>query len=415
MKDLFGDDEHIPYSSDLITILKEKSPRAAMALAALQAASPGVRYAQSVYRTHRLYTLRCRREGRTDGLYEELHEWVLDELPARARRALTIHSSSDRRIRVRYDGSRTQVITVRGFRVKVTANDGGDVPSPGGKKAVFPEICFSVYSEKARDALLCEMEEILRASAEKTREPTFYMLDKWDDWSRVENLIPRTLDSVILPGDQLERVISDLGRFFASEADYVRRSVPWHRGHLYTGSSGTGKTSLARAVAHHFSLNTWYVPLSDVKSDADLIGKVSGIYGGRNIGGRNMLLLEDIDVFRAAAARTEGNQKSNEGSTLSGVLNALDGFTTPHGLVYIMTTNHPERLDGALLRSGRADLTEHFTLSGAAEARRLISRWFDSPCPVIRGDLEMSPSDISEICKRQDSAQAAAEVLNGTS
>ncbi len=44
--------------------------------------------------------------------------------------------------------------------------------------------------------------------------------------------------------------------------------------------------------------------------------------------------------------------------TFSGVLNALDGVTSGEERILFMTTNHIERLDPALIRPGRVDMTE---------------------------------------------------------
>jgi hypothetical protein len=51
---------------------------------------------------------------------------------------------------------------------------------------------------------------------------------------------------------------------------------------------------------------------------------------------------------------TSQKQQKN-GLTLSGLLNAIDGIFNNDGRILIMTTNHPEVLDGALIRPGRID------------------------------------------------------------
>jgi chaperone BCS1 len=42
--------------------------------------------------------------------------------------------------------------------------------------------------------------------------------------------------------------------------------------------------------------------------------------------------------------------------SLSALLNVLDGVGSQEGRVLIMTTNHAERLDAALIRLGRVDM-----------------------------------------------------------
>ena len=412
------DDDPVPYTKDFIRLLKERSPRIAMAVAAIEAAQPGIRYARATYRTHKIFTIKVPGGLGSDGLYDELHEWVLSLLPSSKRRALVAYIRSGRgvardwdsdfayrdappvsRLRLRYDGTRVQYVTVRGHRIKVSAQDSNTL----GKKAAFPEIIFSMTTEKARDDLILEIEKILAESAGKSRTPMFRMLNSFDDWETVEDLQPRPLESVILAEGQLERIVADIQRFRDEEEAYIRRCIPYHRAHLYTGKPGTGKTSTVRALASHFGMDAWYLPLSDVKKDSSLVRMIT------NIRSNSILLLEDIDIYHAATSADDDG-----GSTLSGLLNSLDGLATPHGLVTVMTANKPEKLQEALTRKGRgADLTEHFGLSGAAEAARLVSRWYHEPCPPLKKSLRLSASDISEICKGADSARAAAEVLNG--
>jgi len=55
------------------------------------------------------------------------------------------------------------------------------------------------------------------------------------------------------------------------------------------------------------------------------------------------------------ALSTKENVSTQNGVTLSGLLNVLDGFHAPTGVLFVMTTNHVEKLDRALLRPGRID------------------------------------------------------------
>jgi hypothetical protein len=52
--------------------------------------------------------------------------------------------------------------------------------------------------------------------------------------------------------------------------------------------------------------------------------------------------------------RDKEKEKETE-LTLSGLLNHIDGLHNNHGMIMIMTTNFPERLDEALIRDGRVD------------------------------------------------------------
>lgn len=399
-------------ASDLISALKDRAPRTALALAGGQMAWPAARWLHDRVREQTTYTVRI---PATDDLYDGLHEWVLSLLPPDEQRALVAWSSKPRAfysditpgdrklpggppaLRLRYDGTREQVIVVDGRKISVVVAD--STPAEG-ERWKPPEIVFTARSLAGKNALLTAIAGVLKDGHQKRRRPSFKMLDKFDEWERLDYLPPRDLDSVILPPGQAERLAADVGRWLGAEQEYLRRCIPWHRGHLYEGGPGTGKTSVARAIASHFAMDVWYLPLADVKRDGDLLRVVT------QVSPRSMLLLEDADVFHAATRRDDEN-----GATLSGLLNALDGIATPHGLFTVLTSNRPGVLDDAVVRAGRVDLTEHFSLAGPAEAGRLIGRYYDCPPLDAAGISGVAPGDVIEACKRHaDPVSALGEL-----
>lgn len=433
------DDDKLPLrTSDLVAILQKRAPRLAAGIALYQTAWPVARWAKGKIREARTFTVRA--PGNPgDALYEELHARLLRQIPSDRRRALLAVANERARamvddngnfipavkhaaIKVRYDGSRTQTITIGGHKVKVTVVEGGSGGGRPGNYQVYkpPEIVFTTtgWSKnaalQARDAVLAEIEDAHQATRSRTRKPSFWVFNQWDEWERVEEIADRSLDSVILPEGQLDRIIADIGLFLDSEAEYVRRCMPWHRGHAYWGPPGVGKTSVARAVASHFGLDVWYLPMADVKRDASLLRSV------HRIKGKSVLLLEDIDVFHATESREDENGNSlprdDGGVTLSGVLNMLDGMATPHGLIVIMTSNTPDVLDKAVIRTGRADHVEEFTLAGPEEIRRFLEWWFSEPCDSwLSESLSLPYSDIAEVCKLSESSADAVKRLSSRS
>jgi len=401
-------------ASDLIAVLRDRAPRLAMAFAAGQAARPVIGWARGKVHERTTYTVKV---PGSDGIYDDLHEWVLGLLAPKEQRALVAWSTkrysdipapgerpAPPALRLRYDGTREQVITVAGHRVKVVVTDGTRADDDGHWKP--PEIVFTASSLAGRRALVAEMEGVLRSSQGAARKPSFRMLDKWGDWERLDDLPQRGLDSVILPAGQIERLAGDVSRFLDAERDYARRCIPWHRGHLYEGPPGTGKTSVARAIASHFGMDVWYLPLADVKKDGELLRMAS------RIAPRSMLLLEDVDVFHAATARDD----SADQVTLSGLLNALDGIATPHGLLTVLTTNTPEVLDGAVIRPGRVDLVEHFGYADTDQAARLVARYYGTTLekgkPFAGPFRDIAPAEVIEVCKRHERAEGAFRELS---
>jgi hypothetical protein len=75
-----------------------------------------------------------------------------------------------------------------------------------------------------------------------------------------------------------------------------------------------------------------------------------------------IVFLEDVDAARVGRRdNADAEQESNSGSrvTLFGLLYVLDGVSSQEGRVLIMTTNHIEQLDEALIRPGRTDKMVH--------------------------------------------------------
>jgi mitochondrial chaperone BCS1 len=206
-----------------------------------------------------------------------------------------------------------------------------------------------------------------------------------DGWDCVESYSPRVLDSVVLEPGEKEHLLQDVAQFRRSKQRYERLGVPYHRGYLLHGPPGTGKTSLVSALAAYFGLSIYTVNLADF-NDRSLIVAVN------QVPANSVLLFEDIDCMKGSQSRggTETGRGQNgsamlsakenasiqNGITLSGLLNVLDGFHAPAGVLYVMTTNHVEKLDQALLRPGRIDYKLY--LGGASDHQKveLYRRFF---------------------------------------
>jgi chaperone BCS1 len=105
----------------------------------------------------------------------------------------------------------------------------------------------------------------------------------------------------------------------------------------------------------------------------------------------SVLLFEDIDCMRSSQTRgsvespgadgqlttsIKENASTQNGVTLSGLLNVLDGFHAPSGVLFVMTTNHVEKLDEALLRPGRIDYKLYMGQASDHQKIELYRRFF---------------------------------------
>jgi chaperone BCS1 len=204
-------------------------------------------------------------------------------------------------------------------------------------------------------------------------------------WERVLSYTPRSLDSVILRHGEKEHFLQDIENFRASRQRYARLGVPYHRGYLLYGPPGTGKTSLVSALANHFGMSVYVISLAEF-NDKTLMKAI------HDVPRHSVILFEDIDCMKTGKARPgqedhaqkpsppssddKPNIADQFGVTLSGLLNVLDGFSAPDSVLFVMTTNRIETLDGALLRPGRIDYRLYLGKAAKEQKIELYRRFF---------------------------------------
>ncbi|THH27255.1 hypothetical protein EUX98_g6942 [Antrodiella citrinella] len=193
----------------------------------------------------------------------------------------------------------------------------------------------------------------------------------------------RPLKSVVLGSGIAEAVEKDVSAFLQRRQWYADRGIPYRRGYLLHGPPGSGKSSFIQALAGSLSYDICVLNLSERGlADDKLIHLLS------NIPERSFVLIEDIDAaFNKRVQTSEDGYQSSV--TFSGFLNALDGVASGEERIIFMTTNHPERLDPALIRPGRVDLSLLIGDASSSQAKRLFIQFYG------RGEEE--PSGWEEI------------------
>jgi chaperone BCS1 len=207
----------------------------------------------------------------------------------------------------------------------------------------------------------------------------------------------------------MDMLLEDVSHFLTREDFYLRRGMPYHRGYLFHGPPGTGKTSAAKAIAAYHNLDLYYMSLGDANRDVDLMEFMSSVKS------RSVLLLEDVDVFQAAQQRSSEGDEDSKGISLAGLLNALDGVATPHGLIAILTSNQPDVLDQALVRPGRIDRSVEFGSLTDDSLNALFEFFYETrPSHRLSAANVGMPADAMEIFKRHmDDPQAAEAYIRG--
>jgi hypothetical protein len=214
-----------------------------------------------------------------------------------------------------------------------------------------------------------------------------YPSPAFNDWEQ-RRIPSKPQGSVILPQKTVDRIFSEIDSFRKKRMKYRLTGVPYRKGILLYGQPGNGKTSLVSMIAARYGLIVYSIPIGanrlDDKALEDLVGRARG---------DSIILLEDVDAARFATSDRNTNDdarsQSNQGVTLSGLLNVLDGLSSKEGVIFIMTTNFPEKLDAAILREGRTDLKIYLENADKEQIFRMFSKFF----PVDEEDISLEESE----------------------
>ncbi|KAJ6405805.1 hypothetical protein OIU84_013718 [Salix udensis] len=76
---------------------------------------------------------------------------------------------------------------------------------------------------------------------------------------------PATFDTIAMDPEMKRELIEDLDRFVEKREFYRRVGKAWKRGYLFCGPPGTGKSSLAAAMANYLKFEVYDLDLKEVQ------------------------------------------------------------------------------------------------------------------------------------------------------
>ncbi len=157
--------------------------------------------------------------------------------------------------------------------------------------------------------------------------------------------------------DEAKDEVEELVEFLKNPSKFHKLGGHMPRGVLMTGSPGTGKTLLAKAIAGEAQVPFYTISGSDFVEMFVGVGasRVRDMFAQAKKNAPCIIFIDEIDaVGRQRGAGLGGGHDERE-QTLNQLLVEMDGFEGGEGVIVIAATNRPDVLDPALLRPGRFD------------------------------------------------------------
>jgi len=178
------------------------------------------------------------------------------------------------------------------------------------------------------------------------------------DVGGIENIIGQIREVIELP---LKR--PDVYRYLGIEP---------HKGILFYGEPGTGKTLIAKAIANE--TNAHFIPVSGPELLSKWYGETESnlrdIFEEARELQPSIIFFDEIDSM--TQTRSDSESAHVDSRIVNQLLTLMDGMESYDNVTILASTNRPELLDEALLRPGRFDYKIGIKLPDAEGCLRIL-------------------------------------------
>ncbi|RYQ91017.1 hypothetical protein Ahy_B09g096901 isoform B [Arachis hypogaea] len=175
--------------------------------------------------------------------------------------------------------------------------------------------------------------------------------------------------------ESMKEEINEVVAFLQNPRAFQEMGARAPRGVLIVGERGTGKTSLALAIAAEAR-----VPVVEIKAQQ----LEAGLWVGQSASNVRelfqtardlapvIIFVEDFDLFAGVRGTFIHTKNQDHESFINQLLVELDGFEKQDGVVLMATTRNLKQIDEALQRPGRMDRIFHLQRPTQAEREKIL-------------------------------------------
>lgn len=211
---------------------------------------------------------------------------------------------------------------------------------------------------------------------------------------------------------ELPPEVHEIVAFLQDNEKYTAMGARMPKGILFVGPPGTGKTTIARTIAHTANASFFHGSGSEFvemyvgvgpQRVRELFEKArnsirSGMYK------TSIIFIDEIDAIGGKRTDFDNSEYRN---TLNELLNQMDGFVQDPGIVVLAATNKPDGLDSALKRPGRFDRIVEIGLPNLENRRKIIEHY----CYNVKINYFDAPLDFN-ILAQKTAGFTPAEIKN---